>query len=383
MRIALNMLFVAPGLAGGRIYCEGLLRGLAAVDSANEYAVFTRQETQLPSLLDRRFQQLRAPIPETSNVWRALWEYGRLPGEIRRGGFSLLHGLGSLSPVPRSCPTVLTIHDLIYLHFPETVPRGHRWFMQAVLPLAARRAARVIVPSQNTMRDVATNLGVPKGRIRLIPYGRGQDFQPLTDAALCDDTLRQFGICRPYVVSVCRTYPHKNLAGLLRAFARLREKRRDLQLVLVGERYQTGEALDRLTSELRLVNAVVFTGFVDQHTLNVLYSAAAVFAFPSLAEGLGLPVLEAMACGTPVVASQVSAIPEAVGDAGLLTDTRDPHAFADTLHSVLDSEKLQAELRAKGLARVQQFSWERCATETIAVYEEAAQDEPEALATGP
>jgi glycosyltransferase involved in cell wall biosynthesis len=282
----------------------------------------------------------------------------------------LLHGLGSLSPTPRCCSTILTIHDLIYHHYPHTVPRGHRWFMKAVLPVVAQRAARIIVPSRSTAKDVIGHLGVDERRVRVIPYGRGQDLKLLDDPILIDDCERRFGIRRPYIISVCRTYPHKNLAGLLRAFAVLRKERRDVQLVLVGERYRTGEALDRLASELGIVDSVRITGFVDQRTLNVLYSAAAVFAFPSLAEGLGLPVLEAMACGTPVVASKVSAVPEAVGDAGLLTDTQNPDAFAQSLGQVLDDAKLQAELREKGLARMRQFSWERCAKETIAVYQE-------------
>ena len=371
MHISLNMLFVTPTLAGGRIYCEGLLRGLAAVDRANEYTIFTREETALPPLPRERFQQLRAPIAGGSTVWRAYWEYVRLPGEIRRGGYSLLHGLGSLSPAPRACPTVLTIHDLIYHHFPQTVPLGHRWFMQTVLPRVARRAACVIVPSQFTANDVVTHLGVDERRIRLVPYGRGQDFQPISDNAAIGECLSRFAIRRPYIISVCRTYPHKNLAGLLRAFSRLRSSGyRDVQLVLVGERYQTGETLDRLAQELQLSDSTVFTGFVDQPTLNVLYSAAAVFAFPSLAEGLGLPVIEAMSCGTPVVASNASAVPEAVGDAGVLADARNPEAFAESLARVLNDPGVQADLRKRGLERVQSLSWERCAAETVQVYNE-------------
>ena len=147
------MLFVTPGLAGGRIYCEGLLRGLAALDNTNEYAIFTRHETELPPLPAGQFHQLRAPIPESSNVWRTFWEYCRLPGEIRRGSFDLLHGLGSLSPVPRSCPTVLTIHDLIYHHFPETVPRGHRWFMQSS---SAARTVAAILPARDPRNEADT-----------------------------------------------------------------------------------------------------------------------------------------------------------------------------------------------------------------------------------
>jgi glycosyltransferase involved in cell wall biosynthesis len=371
MRIALNMLFVTPGLAGGRVYCEGLLRGLADVDNQNEYAIFTRSETELPALPTDRFHQWRAPILEWSTVGRTLWEYGRLPGVVRRGGFDLLHGLGSLSPAPRGCPTVLTIHDLIYRRFPQTVPRGHRWFMQAVLPILARRAARVIVPSRNTANDVVKQLRVSEHKISIVPYGCGQDFQRIADIALCEMCLRKLGLRRPYIISVCRSYPHKNLAGLLRAFARLRQRRHDLQLVLVGERYQTGAALDRLTAELGMRDAVVFTGFVDQATLNILYSSAAVFAFPSLAEGLGLPVLEAMSCGTPVVASQASAVPEAVGAAGIVADAENPAEFADALDQVLGDDRLRDELQKKGLARAKEFSWQRCARETLAVYHSA------------
>jgi glycosyltransferase involved in cell wall biosynthesis len=266
---------------------------------------------------------------------------------------------------------VLTIHDLIFHHFPETVPRGHRWFMQAVLPRVARRAFRIIVPSRNTADDAIKFLGVIERCIRIIPYGRGQDFQPITDDALIDSCLARHGIRQPYIISVSRSYPHKNLAGLLRAFAQLRALgHKDVRLVLVGERYQSGPALDRLAQELNLADAVVFTGFLDQPTLNAVYSGATVFAFPSLAEGLGLPVLEAMACGAPVVASNASAVPEAVGSAGVLTDTKNPEAFADALRQVLTNPALQAELRRKGFERVQTFSWERCASETVQVYSE-------------
>jgi glycosyltransferase involved in cell wall biosynthesis len=175
------------------------------------------------------------------------------------------------------------------------------------------------------------------------------------------------------VISVARAYPHKNIEGLLRAMARLHGRGGPApQLVLVGDRYRAGHHLDRLTEDLGLRGTVVFTGFVSLADLCALYSAAAVFAFPSLAEGYGLPILEAMSCGTPVVASQASAVPEAVGAAGLVGDAQDPEAFAELLGQVLEDEALQAQLRAAGLARVREFSWTRCAAETLAVYRELA-----------
>jgi glycosyltransferase involved in cell wall biosynthesis len=373
MRVALNMLFVAPGLAGGRVYCEGLLRGLAQVDQENEYAVYTRRGIALPDLPPQRFQHIAAPVPASSVLWRTIWEYAFLPGEVRRRRADLFHGLGSLSPSARPRPFVLTIHDLIYLHYPHSLPRGHRLFMRFVLPQVARRADRVIVPSHCTAREVVRYLGVKAERVRLVHYGEGNSLQKVTDAGQIEAALKKYGVRRPYVISVARAYPHKNIEGLLRAMARLYRRRAPApQLVLVGDRYRAGHHLDRLTEELGLRGAIVFTGFVSLADLCALYSAAAVFAFPSLAEGYGLPILEAMSCGTPVVASRASAVPEAVGEAGLVGDAQDPEAFAGLLGRVLEDEALQARLRAAGLARAREFSWTRCAAETLAVYRELA-----------
>src|SRR5262249_42851705 len=155
-------------LAGGRVYCEGLLRGLQEVGSDHEYVVYTRRGVRLPALDPRRFHHVEAPIAPTSTLWRTGWEDRRLPPLVAPGPFDLLHGLGSLSPSSRSCPFVLTVHDLIYHHFPKTVPLGHRLFMQWVLPRVARRADRVIVPSDATARDVVEHLGVKEQRVRVV-----------------------------------------------------------------------------------------------------------------------------------------------------------------------------------------------------------------------
>lgn len=370
MRIGLNMLFVAPGVAGGRVYCEGLLRGLAAVDREHEFWCYTRRDVSLPPVPTERFHQVTAPVQAGSLVWRTLWEFMALPRAARKDGIQLLHGLGNVSPAGRGCPFVLTIHDLIYRAFPQSLPFGHRCFLHAVQPAVARRADRILVPSRHSLDDVVRQLGVREERVRVVPYGPGNDFAEVSNRARVDAVLGRYGVRRPYIVSVARAYPHKNLAGLLRAFGRLRERgRTDVQLVLIGDRYRMGRRLLGLAETLGL-EQVILTGFVSHEDLNALYSGAAVFAFPSLAEGFGLPVLEAMACGTPVVASSASAVPEAVGDAGLLADATDPEAFAVALGRVLDDAGIQAELRQKGRLRVRQFSWEEAALQTLAVYRE-------------
>jgi glycosyltransferase involved in cell wall biosynthesis len=365
------MLFVAPGIAGGRVYCEGLLRGLAAVDGVHEYVIYTRRGTELSKLPADRFVQVRAPVSGGSAVWRTLWEYGILPRYVSRGGFQLFHGLGSLSPAIRTCPVVLTIHDLIYRHFPDSIPLGYRVFMGHVLPAVARRADRVIVPSRRTMEDVVGYLRVKEEQIRLVPYGPGNDLSRVTDCEDSNAVLKKYNLRQPYIISVSRAYPHKNLAGLLRALARLRSRGyQEVSLVLVGERYQGSHLLERLTHELGLSSCVVFTGYISNEEAAALYSAATLFAFPSLAEGFGLPILEAMTCGTPVVASNASAVPEAVGNAGVVADARNPDEFAAAISRVLDDVALQADLRQKGFDRVREFSWERNAQLTLDVYHE-------------
>lgn len=371
MRIGLNLLYVAPGVAGGGVYARKLLAGLAAVDPAGGYTAYTRGDVDLPDLPPNWFRHVRTPVDGRSVLWRTFWEYAVLPGKVRREKFDVFHGLGSLSPVPGGGPTVLTIHDLIYRHFPASVPRGHQVFMTWMLPRVARKAARVIVPSEYTANDVVHILKVPRDRVRIVPYGPGAEYRPVEDAAAVAGVLTRLKVRRPYVVTVARGYPHKNLVGLLDAFARLRARgRREEQLVLVGEPYRAGDAVDRRVKELGLGDAVVCTGRIDDADLQALYTAATAFAFPSLAEGLGLPVLEAMSCGVPVVASDATAIPEGVGDAGLLADARDPDAFADALGRVLADDGLRAELRRKGFDRARLFSWRRCAEQTVAVYRE-------------
>ena len=346
MRIALNALVVAPGLAGDRVYCEQLVRALAAAPGDAEYVVFVRRGMSFPLDPSGRVRIVRTPVPDRSTVRRAVWEYGFFPGRAARQRVDLVHGLGGRSPSVRGVPFVLTVHDLIYRQFPESVPLATRLFMRWVQPRVARRADRVIVPSASTAEQTVRLLGVRPDRIRIVPLGLGHAFGPAPDDGAVEQVLAARNVRRPYVLSVCRGYAHKNLSGLLRAFARLAGLGHPAaQLVLVGDRHQAGPRLDRLTKELGVADRVVCTGFVDAAHLQALFTGAAVFAFPSLAEGFGMSPLEAMACGTPVVASNASAIPEVVGGAGLLARADDPVEFAGALALVLGDEKLRRTAR--------------------------------------
>jgi glycosyltransferase involved in cell wall biosynthesis len=370
MRVALNMLFAGAGVAGGKVYCDGLLQGLAQLDTKIDYTIFTRQDTHLP-VLPANFQQYRSPIAGSSTIKRTLWEYGRLPRLVRQEPYDLLHGMGNLSPSARPKPFVLTIHDLIYLHFPQSVSVGYRWFMKNVGPIVARRADRILVPSRFTAQDLVSKYKVKEERIRIIRLGPGNSFSADLDEGTIQEALATLRIRRPYIISVARGYAHKNLVRLLQALPLLRRAGfPDTQLVLVGERHRAGDELDQVRRQLQLDNAIIFTGFVDNRTLNALYCGAACFVFPSLAEGFGMPILEAMTCGAPVIASDATALPEIVGNAGLLVDARRPEALADAMAKVLGDVALQRELRSRGFEHVRQFQWDQCARQTVEVYKE-------------
>jgi glycosyltransferase involved in cell wall biosynthesis len=225
----------------------------------------------------------------------------------------------------------------------------------------------VITVSRQSCQDLIKYLPVNPKKINVIPEAASLHFHPLNEAEYLP-ALERHGIRRPYILSVGSLEPRKNLLRLLEAYARLEGSRPSL--VIAGARnYWKSSPVVETVSRLGLEQHVRFTGYVEDADLPALYSAASLFVFPSLYEGFGLPVLEAMACGTPVVTSSVSSLPEVAGDAALLVDPRDVDAIASAMRRILDDSDLAADLRARGLARAAQFSWERTARETLAVYE--------------
>jgi glycosyltransferase involved in cell wall biosynthesis len=237
--------------------------------------------------------------------------------------------------------------------------------------LSARVADAVIVPSQAVRADVVRILGLPSERVFAIPEAAGPAFRP-QDASAIEAVRRRYGLDGPFVLSVGSLEPGKNRERLLQAFARMRARGLEHMLVVAGQRAWRYEGDEPLAQRLGLAGSVRFLGHVPQADLPALYSAADLFAFPSLYEGFGLPALEAMACGTPVVASNVSAVPEVVGDAALQVSPLDVEALAGAMERVLRDERLRADLRERGLKRAARFSWEETARRTAEVYKWAA-----------
>jgi glycosyltransferase involved in cell wall biosynthesis len=291
-----------------------------------------------------------------------------LPLEIsvRARGITLLHSLDHVAPAWGGWRSVVTLHDLAFVLYPETHSPKSRTYYAATAE-SVRRAQRVIAVSQRTASDAVRLLGVDPVRVRVVPEAAGPAFRPRPHDRLLE-LAKQLGLAegQPYVLFVGTLEPRKNVPLLVEAFARLR-KRVNAQLVVVGARGWQDETI----MEARVQEGVRFVGWLGEEDLAVLYSHAGVLALPSLYEGFGLPVLEAMACGAPVVCSNAGPLPEVAGDAAVLLPPTDAATWADTLQEVLTNPSRAAELRRRGFLRAAAFSWRRTAELTRDVYREA------------
>ncbi len=302
-----------------------------------------------------------------------LWHRARLPlsVELFAGQSDLYHATDFvLPPVMPGQRTVLTVHDLTFERAPDAAPPQLLRFLKRVVPQSVRRAHHLIADSQATARDLTTLYAVPPERVTVIYSGVEARFRPLDASSSAPGVAPEKRVWgdAPFVLTVGTLQPRKNHLTLVRAFAQVARRLPDLQLVIAGGKGWMYDAVTAEVARLNLAQRVRFIGFVDDADLPDLYRAARVFAFPSLYEGFGLPPLEAMACGVPVVASNASSLPEVVGDAGLLVDPLDVEGLAEALTRAVVDESWRAQAIGRGLARARQFTWTRAAEQLLAVY---------------
>ncbi len=355
--------------AGINGYIYHLLRELPAAAEHLQFVVY---------LHDRRF----VPAPgstlavrrsrwATTNPWaRIVWEQSGLAWASRRERLNLLHGLAYVTPLAASCPTVVTVHDISFVRFPRAFRAANRYYLSTFTRLSVQRAARVIAVSAHTRDDLIRTWAILPEKITVVPNGLDVAFHPV-DAAAVADFRRRRGLPERFILSVGTLEPRKNLARLVQAYAAATAgERREIKLVLVGGKGWGYQEIFAQVERLGLTRDILFPGFVPADELPWWYRAADVFAYPSLYEGFGLPVLEAMASGIPVMTSTVSSLPEVAGDAALLVDPCDVEAMAQAIARLLHDKSLREELVARGLRRAAGYSWARTAIETIAVYQD-------------
>ena len=350
--------------AGIARYVTLLAQGLAKIEGPERYVVLrSRRGEQAPFGLPGRL--CLTPPHHRLERWA-------LPLELlARGQPSLLHSVDHVAPAWGPWRSVVTLHDLAFLVYPKTHTPSSRAYYAAT-GQSARRAERVIAVSQRTASDAVRLLGVDPARIRVIYEAADPSFVPRPRQDLAPVAARlEVDAQRPYVLFVGTLEPRKNIPLLIEAFARVRSEHPQLQLVLVGGRGWLDAPIFAAHDRSGVGSSAHFVGWLEARDLAVLYSQAAVFVLPSLYEGFGLPVLEAMACGAPVVCSNAGPLPEVAGDAALLLTPEEPDAWAEAIKRVLGDSQLSADLRARGMRRAELFSWERTAQATREVYREA------------
>lgn len=302
--------------------------------------------------------------------WRmAVWlgQLARVPFNRLVPEATLFHATEHLLLPLRGVPTVLTVHDLIFRHLPEHHKPLNRWYLNATLPLYCRRADQIIAVSQATRRDLIAAYDVPMEKITVVPEAAAPRFQPQPPEIVARVRAKH-RLPEDFVLYVGTIEPRKNLIRLLEAWAALYEAHEAPPLIIVGKHGWLSDDFYAALAKNPCRDAVRFTGYVEDEELPAIFAAATVFAFPSLYEGFGLPPLEAMACGAPVLCSNTSSLPEVVGDAALTVDPTEIEAISAALRRLLSDADLRAELRARGFERAAHFSWERAARETLAVY---------------
>ncbi len=302
---------------------------------------------------------------------RILWQQALLPHHLKRSGAALLHAPAYVAPWRVPIPYVLTIYDVIALRFPEFCKPLNVAHYRRLMPRSARNAARVIAPSESTKRDIVQLLNVPGERVRVIPLGVAGQFRPPEEPDAARELRRRLNLPERYILYVGNFEPKKNLRQLIEVFADARRSGRvTARLVLAGRKAWHDSELHHAIRRHRLTELVTLLPDFPDADLPALYAGASLFVFPSRTEGFGLPPLEAMACGTPVVASRAGALPEVVADAGLLVSPDRPGELSAAMEKTLGNEFLRRRLRELGLARAKQFTWERTARRTAEVYAE-------------
>jgi glycosyltransferase involved in cell wall biosynthesis len=384
MHIGLNahLLSLAETYRGAGInwYIHNLLTHLPRVDRHNRYTAFIGDERFTPSTSLRgepvEPSGHRSPglalklsrLPTSRPVVRIFWEQAVQPFALRKESVDLLHALAFVTPLLSPCPSVVTIYDLSFLLYPESFKRFKRFYLGLFTRLSARKARRVIAISESTRRDVVRLLGVPPEKVEVVYCGIDEAFHPLAEDQVAAFRSRR-GLPERFILFVGTIEPRKNVTRLIEAFANLQTCRlASLKLIIGGAKGWFYEDVFARVEELGLGGEVVFPGYIPVSELPLWYNAAELFVYPSLYEGFGLPPLEAMACGTPVVTANTSSLPEVVGEAGLTVDPLDVEALTEAMRQALNDEALRQEMRERGLKRAKGFSWTKAAQETVQVY---------------
>lgn len=374
MRIGIDYTSAATQGAGIGRYTRELIQALTALPSANQYTLFYASPQKMRSDEFRNPQSaFRIKHLPFHDKWLArIWHRAQLPIpiELITGKIDLFHSPDfTLPPTLPGVPKLLTVHDLSFIRDPNSAWPSLRAYLMKAVPRSVKRATHVLADSQATKDDLVELFNTPPEKITVLYSGVDARFKPIRDRAEVERVREKYKIgSRPFVLSVGTLQPRKNYRRLIEAYAKLNNDQLDL-IIGGGKGWMFNDILAQVM-ELGLADRVHFIGFVDDEDLPTLYSAADLFVYVSLYEGFGLPLLEAMACGTPVIGSNTSSLPEVIGDVGLQVDPKNIEAITAAMSQLLGQSELRDRSSAAGIDRAKQFTWNKAARELLSIYEQ-------------
>jgi glycosyltransferase involved in cell wall biosynthesis len=369
MRIAIDAHSAGTQLAGNATYITSMMEALARIDQENDYTVFVTKESAYELYRDRwpNFT-VRRTLPHTPLIRIPI----TLTAELALHPVDILFVQYTAPPFVKT-KVVSVIHDISYEHLPETFNRRSRFQMKLTIRHTAKRAAHILAPSEYSRQDIIDTYKIDPTRISTIPLAAPEFYKPIPDADVLKDAKSRYGLPDDYILAVGSIQPRKNLVRLMSAYALLMQKGHDLPpLVLAGKKAWLADETLEGEALKAVKDKVIFTGYVPDCDLPSLYSGAICFVYPSFFEGFGLPPLEAMQCGTPVITGNLTSLPEVVGDAGILVDPYNIEQIAAALERVLGDEQLRSDLSKRGLERASLFTWDRTARQTLDIFEKIA-----------
>ena len=364
---------VSPAInqkAGIARYTYQLVSSLLELDKSNNYLLYAFSSKSKQDVFKSERAQFRPHKwqPQLLKTYFLLLRLLNLSADSFTKEADIVHSTDFVLPVSKSKPSIITIHDLAFRHFPTFYTWKNRTYMNSMAKFSAKRADKIIAVSQATKNDIIHFLNVDEKKIIIIPEGVDELFKPSSEQKI-KTVKKEYGLPDEYIVTLGTLQPRKNLEALIDAFARLRkDKAIPHKLVVVGEEGWNNERLLTKLDRLDIAEDIVITGFIEDNQLPSLYSGATALVYPSLYEGFGLPVLEAMACGVPVACSNTSSLPEVAGEAALLFDPTDVDQIYSSMQELLSDDRLRNNLSEAGIKRARHFTWEKTAKQTLSLY---------------
>jgi glycosyltransferase involved in cell wall biosynthesis len=371
MRIGIDATALPPQPVGAGNYIIQLIRAFAALDGENQFVIFASERGRsLIDLPDKPPLEWKL-ISDRSPAVRLIWEQTFFSRLIREADIDVLHSLHYTRPFRLSCSSVVTFHDMTFFLYPELHTSTKRIFFPQAIKSSAKRADFVITVSESTRQDAIRLLNLSPDRVITVQHGVDRAFRPINDIEFGKRVTNKYRLPGKFILYVGLIEPRKNLPLLINAYKKLVDDGTDHNLVLVGRFGWIFDEVLQQIEKLNLTDKVILTGYVEQVDLPMVYNLCDLFVYPTLYEGFGLPALEAMACGIPVITTDVSSLPEIVGEAGLLVSPNDVEALFEGINKVLYDEGLRLNMARRGTKQAAKFSWERAARSTLEVYRKA------------